>query len=290
VSLADALSEHRDVFPQYYASMIRAGEASGALDVVLGRLSEFLEKSQALRESIKTALYYPVFLLTMAALSIVILLTFVIPEFEPLFESAGAALPISTRVLVAAGDAIRNYGWLMLVALAASIYLTRRYLATTDGRRRADELFLRLPVIGSLLTKIEVARFCRTVSTLLQNGVGLLGALDIVRDTVKNSVIASAIGNVAMRLKEGRGLAEPLAATGAFPKLAVHLVRVGEETGKLDEMLSKLADIYEQDVGRATERMLSLLVPLLTISMGVMIAAIIMSILTAIFSVNTLAF
>jgi general secretion pathway protein F len=226
----------------------------------------------------------------MAGLSLIILLTFVVPEFEPLFESAGAALPLSTRILVAAGDLIRDYGWLMLIGLIGSIYLIRRYLATVDGRRRLDEFLLKTPFIGGLLTKIEVARFSRTAGTLLQNGVGLLNALGIVRDTVKNSVIASSIDTVAARLKEGHGLAEPLTATGVFPKLVVHLVRVGEETGKLDDMLSKVADIYDEEVSRTTARMLALLVPVVTIGMGVMIAAIIMSILTAIFSVNTLAF
>jgi general secretion pathway protein F len=289
-SLADAIAEHQNIFPPYYPSMVRAGEASGALDVVLERLAGFLEKSQALRESIKTALYYPIFLLVMAGLSVIILLTFVVPEFEPLFESAGAALPLSTRILVASGDLLRDYGWLMIIGLVASVYMIRRYLATADGRRGLDEFLLRMPFIGGLLTKIEVARFSRTASTLLQSGVGLLNALGIVRDTVRNTVIASSIDTVAGRLKEGRGLADPLMATGVFPKLMVHLVRVGEETGKLDDMLAKVADIYDEEVSRATARMLALLVPVVTIAMGLMIAAIIMSILTAIFSVNTLAF
>jgi general secretion pathway protein F len=289
-SLAEAIAEHPDVFPPYYASMVRAGEASGALDVVLARLAEFIEKYQKLRESIKTALYYPIFLLIVAGLSLIILLTFVIPEFKPLFESAGTALPLSTRMLVAVGDFLRDYGWLILMGLAGAFYGARRYFSTADGRRLWDEFWLRSPIIGSLLTKIEVARFSRTASTLLHNGVGLLNALDIVRDTLKNTVIASSIDTVAARLKEGRGLAQPLMETGVFPRLVVHLVRVGEETGKLDDMLSKLADIYDEEVSRTTARMLSLLVPVLTIGMGVLIAAIIMSILTAIFSVNTLAF
>lgn len=290
VSLGDALAETRGVFPHYYASMVRAGEASGALDVVLERLAEFLEKSQVLRETIKTALYYPIFLVIVAVVSLIILLTFVVPEFKPLFESAGAELPLSTRVLVAVGDFVRDYGWLILIGLLAVIWGARRYLNTADGRTRWDSLLLRLPFIGALLIKIEVARFSRTTSTLLQNGVGLLHALGIVRDTLRNSVIASSIDTVAARLKEGRGLAKPLMATGLFPMLMVHLVRVGEETGKLDDMLSKLADIYDEDVSRTTARMLALLVPVLTIGMGVMIAGIITSILTAIFSVNTLAF
>jgi general secretion pathway protein F len=290
VSLADAMAENGDTFPPYYASMVRAGEASGALDVVLGRLGEFLEKSQALRETVKTALYYPVFLLIMALFSIVILLTVVVPQFKPLFESAGAALPYSTRVLVAVGDFVRDDGWLILIALVAAFFLFRRYLSTKDGRRRWDELLLRLPLLGDVLIKVEVARFSRTASTLLQNGVGLLNTLGIVRDTLSNSVITSSIDSIAGRVKEGRGLAEPLKSTGLFPRLVVHLIHVGEETGKLEEMLSKLADIYDEEVARTTARLLALLVPALTIGMGVMVAGIIMSILTAILSVNTLAF
>jgi general secretion pathway protein F len=290
VSLADALAENDDTFPPYYASMVRAGEASGALDVVLGRLGEFLEKSQRLRETVKTALYYPVFLLIMAVLSIVVLLTVVVPQFKPLFESAGAALPVSTRALVAVGDFVRAYGWLLLIGCLAVFFLFRRYLSTRDGRRRWDALLLRLPILGDLLIKIEVARFSRTASTLLQNGVGLLHALAIVRDTLRNSIITSAIDSVAGLVKEGRGLAGPLESTGLFPRLVLHLIHVGEETGQLDNMLTKLADIYDEEVTRTTARLLSLLVPALTIGMGVMIAGIIMSILTAILSVNTLAF
>ena len=290
VALADALGEHKEVFPPYYASMVRAGEASGALDVVLSRLADFLEKSQSLRETVRTALYYPIFLLIMSVISIVILLTFVVPEFKPLFESAGAALPLSTRVLVAIGDFIRDYGWVLFIVLGVTIYGVRRYLQTIEGRRVWDSYVLKLPIVGGLITKIEVARFSRTSSTLLQNGVSLLHALGIVRDTLSNTVMASSIDSVAARLKEGRGLAQPLMETGLYPRLLVHLVGVGEETGKLDDMLSKLADIYDEEVSRTTSRMLALLVPVLTISMGVIIAAIIMSILTAIFSVNTLAF
>lgn len=290
VSLADALGEHREIFPPYYASMVRAGEASGSLDVVLSRLAEFLEKSQNLRETVRTALYYPIFLLIMAVISIVILLSFVVPEFKPLFESAGAALPLSTRVLVATGDFIRDYGWVIFLVLVCAFFGARRYLQSTEGRRLWDAYLLKLPIVGILITKIEVARFSRTASTLLENGVSLLHALGIVRDTLTNTVMASSIDSVATRLKEGGGIAQPLMETGLFPRLVVHLVGVGEETGKLDDMLSKLADIYDEEVGRTTARMLALLVPVLTIGMGIIIAGIITSILTAIFSVNTLAF
>jgi general secretion pathway protein F len=226
----------------------------------------------------------------MALFSIVVLLTVVVPQFKPLFESAGAALPFSTRVLIAVGDFVRDDGWVILISLIASIFLIRRYLSTRDGRRRWDGLLLRLPLLGGVLIKVEVARFSRTASTLLQNGVGLLNALGIVRDTLSNSIITSSIDAIAGRVKEGRGLAEPLKSTGLFPRLVVHLIHVGEGTGKLEEMLSKLADIYDEEVARTTARLLALLVPALTIGMGVMIAGIIMSILTAILSVNTLAF
>jgi general secretion pathway protein F len=290
VSLAEALVEYRDPFPRYYASMVRAGEASGALDVILSRLADLLEKSQKLRDNVKTALYYPVFLLIMAATSIVVMLTFVVPQFEPLFESAGATLPLSTKILVALGNFLQNYGWLCFVALIAISFAIRRYLSAAAGRRRWDAFVLRVPFIGDVLTKVEVARFSRTASTLLQSGNNLLNTLSIVRDTLSNTVMASSIDTVAAQLKEGRGLAEPLRMTGLFPPLVVHLLRVGEETGQLENMLAKLADIYDEEVGHTTARLLAMLVPVLTIGMGVLIAAIIGSILTAILSVNTLAF
>jgi len=168
--------------------------------------------------------------------------------------------------------------------------LVRRYLSTTVGRHRWDAFLLRLPFIGNIIIKIEVARFSRTVSTLLSNGVGLLSALSIVRDTLTNSIVASSMETITARVKEGRGLADPLKTTGLFPRLVVHLIHVGEETGQLENMLAKLADIYDEEVARTTARLLALLVPALTIGMGVMIAGIITSILTAILSVNTLAF
>lgn len=288
-SLGDAIAE-QGMFPPYYASMVRAGEASGSLDIVLTRLAEFLEKSHALRETIKTALYYPIFLLVTAGLSLIILIMFVVPQFKPLFEGAGAALPYSTKMLISTADFVTAYGWLVLLGLVVAFYIARYYLKTKEGRRRWDRFVLRLPLLGALLTKIDIARFSRTTSTLLRNGVGLLPSLAIVQDTLGNSLIASSIDSVAARVKEGRGLADPLMASGLFPGLVVHLVRVGEETGQLDEMLAKLADIYDEEVSRTTTRILSLLVPMLTIGMGILVAVMIASILTAIFSMNSLAF
>ncbi len=289
VTLADAMADQDGTFPDFYVSMVRAGEAGGTLDVVLARLAGFLEKSQALTDSVRSALIYPVILLVMAGLSIIVLLTLVIPEFKPLFDDAGEALPLATRVLVAVGEVFERWFWLMALVAIALVLFVRRRLANAAFRRRWDGMMLRLPLFGDLTRKIEVARFARTLGTLLGNGVALLGALTIVKDTLGNTVIGAAVEGVADRLKEGKGLAEPMAASGAFPALAVQLVRVGEETGALETMLTKVADIFDGEVGRTTQRLLSLLVPLLTIGLGLLIAAIIGSVLVAFLSVNELA-
>ncbi len=212
-----------------------------------------------------------------------------IPEFKPLFDDAGEALPLATRVLVAVGEVFERWFWLMALVAIALVLFVRRRLANAAFRRRWDGMMLRLPLFGDLTRKIEVARFARTLGTLLGNGVALLGALTIVKDTLGNTVIGAAVEGVADRLKEGKGLAEPMAASGAFPALAVQLVRVGEETGALETMLTKVADIFDGEVGRTTQRLLSLLVPLLTIGLGLLIAAIIGSVLVAFLSVNELA-
>lgn len=290
ISLANALNDHKSIFPPYYASMVRAGEASGALATVLNRLSEFLDKSQKLRENIKTALYYPIFLMVMAVGSIFIMLRFVVPEFKPIFDSAGESLPTSTKVLIVVGDAVGEYAWLALIIIGSAAVFFYRYVSTKEGRRVVDGVLLRVPLIGPIIIKIEVARFTRTAASLLENGVGLIQTLTIVRDTLTNTVVASSLDDVAARAKEGGGLANPLHETRLYPKLLVHLIRVGEETGKLDEMLSKVADIYDGEIARTTSRMMSMLAPVLTIVMGLVIAGIMVSIMTAIFSVNNVAF
>jgi general secretion pathway protein F len=238
---------------------------------------------------VRSALIYPAILLVMAGLSIVVLLTLVVPEFQPLFEDAGEALPLATRVLVAVGGVFERWFWLMALVAIALVLFVRHRLANPGFRRRWDGMMLRLPLFGDLARKIEVARFARTLGTLLGNGVALLGALTIVKDTLSNTVIGAAVEGVADRLKEGKGLAEPMAASGVFPALAVQLVRVGEEVGELETMLTKVADIFDAEVGRTTQRLLSLLVPMLTIGLGMLIAAIIGSVLVAFLSVNELA-
>ena len=288
-SLADAL-EAQGVFSRFYLNMIRAGEAGGALEAVLKRLTEFLERSRALRESVTSALIYPIILLTVAALSVIILLTFVVPQFQRLFADAGKTLPLATQIVIAVGDGFRHYWWvgaIIIVFLAAAM---RQQLNAPASRARWDRWFLHLPLFGDLIAKVETARLTRTLGTLLGNGVSLLNALTIVRETLSNQVLVTALGEVAEHVKTGRGLADPLLESGDFPRLAVQMIRVGEETGQLQEMLLQVAETYDGEVQTAVKRMLTLLEPALILGLGVIIAAIIMSILVAILSLNELAF
>jgi general secretion pathway protein F len=288
-SLADAL-EVQGVFSRFYLNMIRAGEAGGALEVVLKRLTEFLERSQALRETVTSALIYPMILLTVSALSVIILLTFVVPQFQQLFADAGKALPLATQIVIAVGDGFRNYWWAGVLLIMLAVVAMRRQLSQPESRARWDGWLLRLPLVGDLIGKVETARLSRTLGTLLGNGVSLLNALAIVRETLSNQVMATALGEVAEHVKTGRGLAEPLQDVESFPKLAVQMIRVGEETGQLQEMLIQIADTYDGEVQTAVKRLLTLLEPAMILGLGVIIAGIIMSILVAILSLNELAF
>lgn len=288
-TLADAL-ESQGAFSRFYLNMIRAGEAGGALETVLKRLTEFLERSQALRETVTSALIYPVILLSVAALSVIILLTFVVPQFQRLFADAGKALPLATQIVIAVGDGFRHYWWAGLIVIVLIIMVVRQRLNQPEQRLRWDRWLLRLPLFGDLIAKVETARLSRTLGTLLGNGVSLLNALAIVRETLSNQLLADGLGEVVEHVKTGRGLAEPLAETGHFPKLAVQMIRVGEETGQLQEMLLQVADTYDSEVQTAVKRLLTLLEPALILILGVIIAGIIMSILVAILSLNQLAF
>ena len=288
-TLADAL-EAQGVFSRFYLNMIRAGEAGGALEAVLKRLSDFLERSQALRESVSSALIYPIILLTVAALSVIILLTFVVPQFQRLFADAGKALPLATQIVIAVGDGFRHYWWAGAMLIVLTVAVVGRWRRHPENRLRWDGGLLRLPLFGELIARVETARMTRTLGTLLGNGVSLLSALTIVRDTMGNQVLAVALADVSEHVKTGRGLADPLLESARFPKLAVQMIRVGEETGQLQEMLLQVADTYDGEVQIAVKRMLTLLEPALILGLGVIIAGIIMSILVAILSLNELAF
>lgn len=288
-ALSKALEAQQGVFSRFYLNMIRAGEAGGALDVVLQRLTEFMERSKELKETVKSALMYPAILIGVAVLSVVILLMWVVPQFSQMFEESGKALPLPTQIVIGAGDAVRSYWWAMVLGGIGVYSWFARQMREPASRYKWDKRLLGLPLVGDLVGKLEVARFSRTLGTLIGNGVTLLTALSIVKDTLSNTVMAEGLTVVATQLKEGKGLGKPLMETGLFPKLAVHLVMVGEETGKLQEMLIRIADIYDREVHSTVKRMLALMEPVLILGLGLVIGGIIMSILVAILSVNDLA-
>ena len=288
-SLSTAMDARKGVFTRFYLNMIRAGEAGGALDVVLQRLTEFMERSKELRDTVKSALIYPAILVTVSVLSVAILLVWVVPQFSQMFEESGKALPMPTQVVIAAGDAVGHYWWAMVLVVVGVFSWFSRQMQVPASRLRWDRRLLDLPLVGDLIGKLEVARFSRTLGTLIGNGVTLLAALSIVKETLSNTVMSQGLTEVAAQLKEGKGLGKPLFETGLFPKLAVHLVMVGEETGKLQEMLIRVADIYDREVQTAVKRLLALMEPVLILGLGLVIGGIIMSILVAILSVNDLA-
>jgi general secretion pathway protein F len=288
-SLADAMAAQGGLFPPYYIGMVRAGEAGGSLDVTLRYLAELLDRSKAAREQVKSALVYPLIVLATGGASIAILFGFVIPRFRPLFEQAGGELPLPTQIVLALSDGVRDDWWMALVAVVIAVLLWRRYVRTPDGRRWRDAHLLRLPLVGDLVTKLEISRFSRTLGTLLLNGVSPLTALTITHETITNVALRDGLATVLDSVKEGKGLSEPLAQTGLVPTLAVQLTHVGEETARLDSMLLKIGEIYEEETKRSIERLLAFLVPAVTIGLGIIVALVIGTIMTAVLSVYDLA-
>lgn len=287
-SLADALAAQAGAFSGLYVSLVRAGEAGGALQSVLTGLAEYLERSKAVRDSLISALIYPAILLVAATVSVLLLLGYVVPQFMELFQGVGQALPLATRVTIAAGQFVQHYGWMLVLGALLLVVGVQRLLANPRVRTRWHGQLLRLPLVGELIRKVEVARFARTLGTLLTNGVPLLQAMGIVRGTVTNEAIAIALENVTRRVREGGSLSAPLAEENCFPPFAVHMIRVGEESGGLAAMLAKIAEVYERENEVALKRALTLLEPVLILVLGAIIAAIIMSILVAILGINQL--
>jgi general secretion pathway protein F len=288
-ALSDAMAEQKNVFPDFYVSMIRAGEAGASLEAVLDRLAEFLERTQRAREHVTSALLYPLIVAITCIGSIAVLFVFVVPRFRPLFEQAGDALPFSAQLLLLISDLLQTYWWALIAGPLVLALIVWRESRNVERRRQWERLILKLPLVGDLVSKSEVVRFSRTLGTLLKNGVSLLTALAITRETIGNSVYSDAVGSVIERVKTGKGLAEPVAQSKVFPSLAVHLIRVGEESGRQDEMLLKIADIFEGETRRSIDRMLALMGPALTVGMGMIVAGVIGSILTAVLSVYDLA-
>jgi general secretion pathway protein F len=288
--LADALAAQPRYFDELYASMVRAGEAGGALDQILKRLADFLEERQRIREIVVSALVYPALLSAFAGAAVTLLLVVVVPKFAEIFGDMGSRLPAPTRMLMTVSGFLRRYWWVIGGAIAAGAGAAAGAVRTPRWRAWWDRTVLRLPLAGDLAVKIQVSRFARVFGTLIASGVPILRALEIVTGTLSNSVFASSVANVQSGLKEGQGVAEPLRRAGVFPPLFLHMVSVGEETGRLEEMMLTVAGTFDRDVETAARRLLSLLEPIIILVMGVVIGAIILSIIWAMFSVNQLSF
>lgn len=288
-SLADSLEQQAGVFTKFYLNMIRAGEAGGSLDEVLTRMSDYLERSQELKDTVSTALIYPAILLVMSLASLFVMLTFVVPQFTEMFESAGKALPVSTQIVVGLANWLQSYWWVLLAVFVSISSYMKLQLADPIRKKVWDGRFLKLPLAGTIIINKETANISRTLGTLLGNGVSILSALVIVRETVDNLVLAAAIADAEEQLKQGKHLSDALLEKRLFPKMAMQMVKMGEETGRLEEMLLRVANIYDKQLRVAIQRLLAFIEPTLIISLGLMIAGIIVSILLAILSVNDLA-
>ena len=284
-SLSDALRDYPKVFQKLYVSMVKAGETGGVLDEVLDRLATFLEKQAKLEGQIKSAMVYPLVVLFVATAIFLFLLTFVLPIFKDMFDSMNAKLPAFTQMLIDMSGIVRTKGVFVAVGIIGSIWGFKRFINTTYGRRWLDATMLKAPVFGPLLRKTAVARFTRTLGTLLRSGVPLMGSLEIVQDTAGNTIIAEAINKVREAVREGEGLTKKLEETGVFPPMVTQMIAIGEETGAMDDMLSRIADFYDNEVEEAVKALTSLLEPLMMVGIGGMVGSIIIGMYLPMFSI-----
>ena len=289
-SFSDALSRFPKVFPLFYVNMVKAGEAGGFLEDAVSRLSTYLETSHGLKEEVRSALVYPMVLCVFGGAAVIFLLTYVVPMFTQIFTDMGQTLPLPTMMMLAVSNFLIAYWWLILLFIAAAVFSVTRYLKSESGKRAWDSMKFRLPVFGKLYKEAAVSRFSRTLGTLLASGVPILNAFQIVKGTLGSEKISGIISSVREAARKGKGISESLKKSDIFPPIAVHMVTVGEETGKLDEMLLKIADRFDIEVRTTVKRMLSLLEPALIILMAVLVGFIVISMLLAIFSVSDLPF
>jgi general secretion pathway protein F len=285
-SFSDALARFPSIFPIFYVNMIKAGEAGGFIEDVISRMAVYLENSQGLKDDVRSALIYPAVIFLFSGVAIIVLLTFVIPNFSEIFADIGAELPWSTVVLLALSDGLIKYWWALILVVTGTVAGIRKYVSSESGRQFWDRFKFRLPVFGKLYREAAVSRFARTFGTLLDSGVPILSALQIVKGTLENEKISEIISSVREAVRKGRGISEPLKESDIFPPIAVHMITVGEESGKLHEMLVKIADRFDIEVKTTVKRLLSLLEPALIIFMAVLIGFIVISMLLAIFSIN----
>ena len=287
-SLSDALEEQHGAFNRLFINMVRAGEVGGTLDSTLARLSDYLERSKDLKDSVISALIYPVLLLVLAAGSLILLLVYVIPQFTPIFEELGGDMPLITKIVLGVGSVLQNFWWLIAIVIGVGVWQFRRMLADPEKRFAWDTRVLGMKWVGDLVAKMETARLTRTLGTLLTNGVPLLSALSIARNVITNTVLRKDVNAAAREVKTGGGLARNLAKAEHFPRLALQMISVGEETGQLDTMLMKVSDTYDTEVRNTIDRLLSIFTPVVTLFLAVLIGTIVLSVLVAILSVNDL--
>ena len=275
--LADAMRRHPKAFDALYVNMVAAGEAGGILDTILQRLSVYIEKAVRLKSQVRSAMIYPIAVITIAAMVVAVILLKVIPTFAALFAGLGAELPLPTRIVIAASNFLARYFIFFLVAIAGGVYGFRRYYATYTGRRVIDGFLLKLPILGMILRKIAVARFCRTLATLTSSGVPILESLDITARTAGNAIVEDAIIDTRKSVEGGKTIVEPLRESHIFPNMVVQMIGVGEQTGALDVMLNKIADFYEDEVDSAVAGLLKLLEPVMIAILGVIIGGIVIA-------------
>lgn len=283
-TFAESLKKHPQCFDQLYVNLVAAGEVGGILDTILQRLSGFMEKSEKLKGEVKGALTYPIAVIVIALIIVTGLLVFIVPIFEDMFASFGSALPLPTQIVVNMSDALAAHGLKILAGIAATIYGLKQYYKTEKGHYIMDAVFLKLPVMGDLLSKSSVARFTRTLGTMMSSGVPILEALEIVAKTAGNKVIEGAVMKARDALSEGKTLAEPLADTGVFPGMVTQMISVGESTGAMDAMLNKIADFYEDEVDAAVKTLTALIEPLLMAFLGVVVGGLVIALYLPIFS------
>jgi type IV pilus assembly protein PilC len=287
-TLAESLRKHPRTFNDLYTNMVDVGETGGILDVVLQRLAVYIEKAAALKSKVKSAMVYPASIIGVAFMVIVFMLTFVIPSFAAMFKDMGADLPLPTQIVIGLSDFVRGYFLLILAAMVGCVFAVRSYYRTENGNATIDALLLKVPVFGQLIRKVAVARFTRTLGTLVQSGVPILEGLRITATTAGNKVVEKAVLQCRASVTEGKTLTEPLKISGVFPPMVTQMISVGEQTGALDAMLSKIADFYDDEVNNAVNTLTSLLEPIMIVFLGVVVGGLVVAMYLPIFKLVTL--
>jgi type IV pilus assembly protein PilC len=283
VTLADSLKKYPKHFDSLFVNMIAAGEAGGILDVILKRLSGYMEKAAKLKGKVKGAMVYPAITIVVAVLVVAVILVFVIPVFQEMFAEFGSALPAPTQIVIVMSEFVKSKIHWMIIGLVLFAIVFKKYYGTDKGRLTVDALMLKMPVIGMLLRKVAVAKFTRTMGTMLSSGVAILEALDIVAKTSGNRVVENAIYSVRSGISEGRTMADPLQVSGVFPAMVCQMIAVGESTGALDAMLEKIADFYDEEVDQAVENLTAMIEPMMIVFLGIVVGGLIVSMYLPIF-------